>query len=176
MKKRHVTLEDCIRQHKVDVSLFTPFAIHRMRSSENATSATFTVTLHNVHGVVSDTQQLTINWSKMSDTLQQPPIQPHIISEWAACGIACAVVNVYTDLIVANVAQLGESFDYWLRDDVSEYGLEVSGMMSGSLTKRHRAKVRQLMANPLQVAGYVCVVGFHQKHIYFSYHTSKLEA
>jgi hypothetical protein len=44
------------------------------------------------------------------------------VTEWAACGVACAVLGVYTRLRVRAVAADGDRFDYWVGDGEEEYG------------------------------------------------------
>ena len=91
------------------------------------------------------------------------------MTEWAAVGIACALVPAYTGLRILQVTQAGDGFDYWVGDDRWEYALEVSGTIEGSLTGRHAAKVRQLQGNPYGVDGYVAVTRFASLEAIFSF-------
>src|SRR5713101_2292055 len=63
------------------------------------------------------------------------------ITEWAACGAACAVVWRYAGLRVREVAADGDRFDYWVDDGAREFGLEVSGTTTDDVETRHRTKV-----------------------------------
>jgi hypothetical protein len=103
-----------------------------------------------------------------------PPIQAHIITEWAACGIALALVPLYIPYRVLEVAQSGERFDYWLGEAVRAFGLEVSGTIQGDLDARMQIKRRQLKRNPYRSAGYVCVVGFEQQQVRLSFYQDEV--
>ena len=94
----------------------------------------------------------------MADTpvLASPPVQETVITEWAACGIACAVLPFYTQLQLVKVTESGDRFDYWVGDGQQLYGLEVSGVVQGSLTCRQRTKTRQLLDNPCCRSGAAC--------------------
>jgi hypothetical protein len=48
--------------------------------------------------------------------------------------------------------------------------LEVSGVTTGDIEARHRAKVRQWRDNPYGVDGYVIVAGFASREAVFSFH------
>jgi len=94
------------------------------------------------------------------------------MTEWAACGIACAVLWHYTEQRVLTAAKKGERFDYWIGDDAAEKGMEVSGTLSDDadeMWERHRQKRRQLLSYPSD-GGYVVIVGFARHEIIFSYH------
>ncbi len=99
-------------------------------------------------------------------------MQGKVVTEWAACGIACIVVPFYTGLQVLSVAAEGDRFDYWIGDADQEFGLEVNGTMAESqndLEARHRSKVQQLQENPYGVSGYVAVAGFAARQVIFSF-------
>jgi hypothetical protein len=104
---------------------------------------------------------------------QSPGVQERTVTEWAACGVACAVLSEYTNLHVGAVAQEGDRFDYWVVEGEAEFGLEISGTMTESeeeFAARHRIKVRQSLENPYGVDGYVIVVGFVLQRVLFSFH------
>jgi hypothetical protein len=92
------------------------------------------------------------------------------ITEWAACGVACAVLARYTSMRICAVTGDGDRFDYWVRDGDQEYGLEVSGTITDDLETRLRLKIRQLCTNPYGVDGYVIIVGFSTNEVIFSFH------
>lgn len=119
--------------------------------------------------------ELALFWDPSSDTLTNPPIQEHTLTEWAACGIALALVPLYTTYRVLEVAQMGERFDYWLGHDVRSVGLEISGTMEGDLATRTDVKRRQIQSNPYNSAGYICVVGFEKQEVRLSYYHKELE-
>ena len=97
-------------------------------------------------------------------------LQRHIITEWAACGLACVVVPLYTNWKVLQVTQVGDSFDYWVGNEQYEFGLEISGTIGEEIEQRHRLKVKQLRQNRHNVAGYVSVTSFGLSRSIFSFH------
>jgi hypothetical protein len=97
-------------------------------------------------------------------------LQGHIVTEWAAVGIACVLVPLYASLQVLQVTQAGDGFDYWVGDAEREYALEVSGTVADSLASRHAAKVRQWQKNPYGVDGYVAVTRFASLESILSFH------
>ena len=112
----------------------------------------------------------------MSVPTQPLGVPERVITEWAACGIACVLIALYAGLTVREVAADGDRFDYWVDDGQYEYGLEVSGTIGGDLEARHRAKVRQLCHNPYGIDGYVVVVNFVTRNIILSFHRCQEES
>ena len=92
------------------------------------------------------------------------------MTEWAACGVACAIMSLYAKLRLRSVAADGDRFDYWVGDGQHEYALEVSGTITDDIEARHRIKVRQLLENPFGVDGFVVVVGFATRSAILSFH------
>jgi len=169
-------LEDIDQTHRIGAALFVPFTILRLRGETEETGAILTVELRHI-GDDSQTQRtLHLAWSPESVPTQPLGIPERVITEWAACGIACVTVALYTELIVREVAANGERFDYWVDDGQYEYGLEVSGTVGGDLETRHRAKVRQLCDNPYGVDGYVVVVSFATRYVIMSFHRCQEES
>jgi hypothetical protein len=163
-------LENIARDHPVAVGMFVPFAIERLRGDGDDTEATLSVSLRDL-GFTGEVQRvLRLVWSPTSVSLRPLAVQPHTLTEWAAIAIACAVVSHYGGLRVQEVAAYGDRFDTWVTDGEREYGLEVSGTTTEEVETRHRAKVRQLLANPFGVDGYVVVVGFATRTAVFSFH------
>jgi hypothetical protein len=64
----------------------------------------------------------------------------------------------------------GDRFDYWVRHETQEFGLEISGTLATDLEARHREKIQQLQTNPYGSDGYVVVVGFTMRRVFFSFH------
>jgi hypothetical protein len=162
-------LEDIDRTHRVGAALFIPFTILRLRGDVETTEATLTVTLRNMGGPSEIHHTLHLSWLPESVPTQSLGVPERVITEWAACGMACVVVALYAGLTVREVAADGDHFDYWVDDGQYEYGLEVSGTMGTDLDTRHRAKVRQLCDNPYGVDGYVVVASFASRHIILSF-------
>jgi hypothetical protein len=168
-------LEDIQSHNVIQAELFTPFTIARLQPLAVATQAVIlNVQLKNIGEPSTRHRTLRLVWSTESP-ITVPPMQEHIVTEWAAVGIACVVIPLYTGLQVRQVTQIGDSFDYWVGDEKREYALEVSGTVQGNLRARHNAKVRQLQRNPYEVAGYVVVVRFASRECILSFHHSHKE-
>lgn len=110
----------------------------------------------------------------MHENLRNIPEAPHwekecTVREWTACGVACAVMSLYTGLHMREVRRDGDHFDYWVENRRRGCGLEVSGTMMDDVETRHRVKVRQLCENPYDVDGYVVVVGFATHEVISSF-------
>jgi hypothetical protein len=100
------------------------------------------------------------------------------MTEWAACGIARAVLWHYTGQRVLYSAEKGQGFDYRVGNDTEEKGFEISGTRSeeaGEMLDRLREKRGQLFSS-LPVGGYVVIVGFARRALIFSYHAPEEEA
>jgi hypothetical protein len=165
-------LEESLADHHIGAGIFMPFVIIRLRE-EAANQSTLSVVLRNVDNVEERQRTIRLVWNTSSVPTLPAGVQEHTITEWAACGVACAILSLYTGLRVRSVAEVGDRFDYWVGDGEYEYGLEVSGTMAESeeeLEGRHRVKVRQLLENPYGVDGYVIVVGFTMRQIILSFH------
>jgi hypothetical protein len=135
--------------------------------------AVIELTLQNIVHEELTIRQLHFTWSPMSEARRVPPVQDHIITEWAACGMACALVPLVTNFRVLQVTQMGDSFDYWIGDEQQEFGLEISGTLTNELETRHRSKIRQLLSNKRRVAGFVSVTSFGNGRSIFSFHVQK---
>lgn len=162
-------LEDIIRDHPLDVGVFVPFAIARLRGEADATEAMLTVSIRHVGGAGETQRRLRLWWSGDSAPTQPLSVQERAVTEWAACGVACAILAAYTRLRLREVALSGDRFDYWVDEGGQEFGLEVSGTVTDEVEARHRVKVRQLRDNPYGVDGYVIVVGFATGEVIFSF-------
>jgi hypothetical protein len=154
--------------HQVGAALFVPCMIRRLGRETGATETTLTVELRNIGDGSQKQRTLHLLWSPDSMPTSSLGVPERVITEWAACGVACVVVALYAGLTIRAVAANGDRFDYWVDDGAYEYGLEVSGTMGAALDTRHRAKVRQLCDNPYGVDGYVVVVSFTTHHVIMS--------
>lgn len=162
-------LEEIARIHRIDARMFIPFVIARLSEGKEVTSASLNVKLRDV-GANGETQRrLELVWSKDSTPTQSLGVPERTVTEWAACGVACAALARYTLLRLRSVTANGDRFDYWVDDGLREYGLEVSGTIADDLEARHRVKVRQLRDNPYGVDGFVIVVGFGIREVIFSF-------
>lgn len=98
-------------------------------------------------------QGLKADFQQASNTYQEP-----VITEFATLGVACILVTERTGLQITEVTRRGDKADYWLGD--REFLLEVSGQQSGSLDTLCSEKADQLLANPFDKSGYVCVASY----------------
>jgi hypothetical protein len=162
-------LDEVAHCHAIDAAMFVPFTIMRLRGDTEAAEAILTVNLRDVIEPGTQHRRLRLRWSAASALKKLPGVQEHTITEWAALGVACAVVWRYAGLHIREVAGRGDRFDYWVADGEREYGLEVSGTAMEELETRHRAKILQLRENPFAVDGYVVVVGFTTQQVIFSF-------
>ncbi len=156
----------------IDVEVFIPFVHYRLHTLSDEHAAILSVSFNNLPHMKQ--KRLRFTWDEATPKLRYPPVQSSVITEWAACGIACAVLPLYTNLQFARVTERGERFDYWLSDGKELFGLEISGTLSGSLTTRKRIKRQQLQSNPDKVTGYVCVVHFEKAAVHLSFHGAKV--
>jgi hypothetical protein len=166
----HYALESIARDHPIGAAVFIPFAVARLRGETEASEAALTVRLRGIGSADETICVLRLSWSAESVPERPPAVQERTVTEWAACGVACAVVSLYAGLTVREVTVTGDRFDYWVSDGEQEYGLEVSGTMTEDIETRHSAKVQQLRDNPYGVDGYVVVVGFATREVIFSFH------
>jgi hypothetical protein len=168
-------LEALLAQSALDASLFLPFTLFRLRPYAINQQVTLAVSLYEATGETPQTHELQLSWVSTSDRLITPPMPQNGLTEWAACGIALALVPVYTPYCVLEVAQMGERFDYWLGHQIRAVGLEISGTIEGDLATRTKLKQQQLRRNPYQSAGYVCVVGFERQQVRLSFYQEESE-
>ena len=162
--------EIAILHPTVDTHLFVPFVQHRLQELTDTNTVTLSVTLAGIPSQQDQLRKLRITWDETTEKLRYPPVQASIITEWAACGIACAVLPVYTDFRLSCVTMRGERFDYWLDDGKNFCGLEISGLLHGDIKARKQIKQKQLQSNPHRVAGYVCIVHFGKTAVHLSFH------
>lgn len=163
-------LENIANDHNIGAEIFIPFVVARLKEDANQTEVVLTVKLRNINNSDSE-RSLRFCWSAENRPTQPIAVQERVVTEWAACGVACAIVASYTSVHINQVAVEGDRFDYWLSDGEQEYGLEISGTMTDELNSRHSIKVRQLRDNPHEVDGYVVVVGFSTKEAIISFNS-----
>lgn len=172
--KRICILTEALEPHPIGATIFAPFVATGLGGTPDAGTQTteFAVTLENIGTAGTRTHRLSLQWQGATALPQPYSIQEYVITEWAACGIACAVLWHYTELRVIDTAKRGQGFDYWVKGETQEQGLEVSGILSedaGEMQRRHREKREQLFSS-LMVGGYVVIVGLARREIIVSYH------
>lgn len=153
-------LEQITADHPIYVGGFIPFAIERLRGRADSTEATLDVHLVDIVGPGEVIRRLRLTWSASSMPAGALAVQERVKTEWAACGVALALLSRYTVCRAHYVAREGNRFDYWVKDSAVQYALEVSGTMTKGVRRRHREKQQQLRGNPFGVGGFVVVVGF----------------
>ncbi len=113
-----VAIEEAMAQNVIETRWFLPFTIHRLQPVAINRIVTFELVLQNVLDEPLTIQPLRLTWSLTSENIRVPPVQEHIITEWAACGIACVIVPLVTKFQILQVTQSGDSFDYWVGDNI----------------------------------------------------------
>jgi hypothetical protein len=110
--------------------------------------------------VAEDT--LSLSWKGLNDDYGQAinTYQDPVITEFATLGLACILLTKRTGLQITEVTMRGDRADYWLGD--RELLLEVSGLQHGQLDSLCDEKATQLLDNPYDKPGYVCVVVYEQ--------------
>jgi hypothetical protein len=165
-----LSLNHALQNHAIDARWFLPFTVYRLHPYAQSRQAVVIVTLQNILPGLKVSKRLLLTWNEDTPLLSVPPVQETVVTEWAACGIACAVLPLYTRFHLVKITESGDRFDYWVGDGRQLYGLEVSGILRGETTSRKRIKERQLLANPFGVGGYVCIVHFSEQSVHLSFH------
>jgi hypothetical protein len=155
-------LEDIARAHNIHAGVYIPFVIARLAKSNQQREVLLDVTLRNLGDTREEQRVMRLCWSIASIPALPLAISERTQTEWAACGVACAVLARYTSFYINRMANDGDRFDFWVREGKTACGLEVSGTTAtiDELEYRSRLKARQLRANPYGVAGYVIVTNF----------------
>ena len=162
--KRVCLLAEALQAQAIDATVFEPFVIAGLGGTPDSAVQTteFTVTLHNIGKAGTRTHQLRIKWQGANALQGSSPMQERVVTEWAACGIACAILWHHTGFRVREAAREGEGFDYWVGEGLELSGMEVSGTFApevSEMQRRHREKQAQLFSE-LSVGGYVAIIGF----------------
>jgi hypothetical protein len=112
-------------------------------------------------GYVKLEQHLRLSWHGLGDDLERciRTYQGPVITEFAALGMACVLVN-QAGLTISEVCRRGEVVDYWLNG--RQFLLEVSGEVDGTLPLLCKKKAKQLQKNPFGKSGFVCVTVFRR--------------
>ena len=164
-------LETIGELHAVAADIFLPFAIVRLRDSLHATEAQLAVELRDVPGQKAGVRQLrNCDWEAQSIPLLPLGIQPNPLTEWAALGVAAAVIWQYAGLRLHSVADSGDRLDYWVMRGEEEFGLEVSGTTTDDVDARHRAKVGAVAGQSVPIGWLCCCRGFAAPRVLFSFH------
>jgi hypothetical protein len=163
-------LETIGELHPVAAHVFVPFAVTRLQLSPEDTEAVLAVDLRGIEEHDTEDRPLRLFWEGNSIPTRPLAVGDQSLTEWAALGVACAVIWHFAGLRLHAVAALGDRVDYWVTRDNLEFGLEISGTRTADLEARHQEKIQQLLANPYGSDGYVVVVGFAARRVIFSFH------
>lgn len=164
-------LEEALRLHAIDATVFAPFVIARLRAAAEDTETELLVRMKEENAPQERFQRVRLQWDPGSAFLNLPAVQERVLTEWAALGLACALLPQLLGVRIVSVAVEGERFDYRVSDGVTEWGLEISGMMTedeGEVRERLRLKIRQLHDNPYGMPGYVVVAAFVRRETLIS--------
>ena len=101
---------------------------------------------------------------------------PQEATEWGACGIACALIEKVSSLVITKRSRKGTGFDYWLGNAIQDDSripllfqdvarLEVSGILNDErmsvIDRRVKDKTRQIeRGKHSSLPAYVIVVEF----------------
>jgi hypothetical protein len=164
-------LETIGELHLIATRLFVPFVVARLQQHPEDTEAILAIELRGIQDPSTEVRQLRLFWER--DSIPQLPlaVQAHTLTEWAALGVACAVIWHFAGLRLHAVAALGDRIDYWVKRETQEFALEISGTRAADLEPLHQEKTQQLLANPYGADGYVVVVAFAERRVIFSFHT-----
>jgi hypothetical protein len=113
---------------------------------------------------------LRLRWDSEQARYLPEGVPERTVTELAACGLALVLCTAWLSAQVEYLGHLGDRFDYWVSQEGSWYGLEVSGIRWGEnaeLRHRYREKQNQLRENPYGVSGYIVVVGFSSQTLLF---------
>lgn len=105
--------------------------------------------------------QLDLHWSGLKEDFERclNTYQEGRITEYAALGLACILVERRSNLEITEVTRRGDKVDYWLGS--RELLLEVSGAQECDIERLCSEKAEgQLLPNPFRKSGYVCVADF----------------
>lgn len=163
-------LETISEIHPLATEVFIPFVVARLQEHPEDREANLALELHDISGTATKELPLRLYWEAASISKLPLAIPDNSLTEWAALGIACAVIWEYAGLRLHAVAAAGDRFDYWVMQEMQEFALEVSGTTGGNLEDRHREKISQLLDNPYGIDGYVVVVGFKTRRVILSFH------
>jgi len=108
-------------------------------------------------------QSLNLSWTGLKEDFEQAinTYQEPVITEFATLGLACILVERRTGLEITEVTRRGEKADYWLGD--KQMLLEVSGQQAGDIDGLCSEKAGQLLDNPFNKPGYVCVATYDKR-------------
>ena len=121
-------LDDIVPDNQIYAVFFIPFVLVRLfTTAPDKNEIRLSIILCDI-GSSGERQRILLLLRLQSIlTIDLLPIQSKVVTEFAACGIAYALVPLYARLRVLFTAQEGDRFDYWVGNHERQWGLEVSG-------------------------------------------------
>lgn len=109
-----------------------------------------------------DENELHLEWEGLDEDFKKclNTYQDPVITELATIGLACILLKVHSEREITEVTRRGEKADYWLGD--REEMLEVSGQQDGNIGDLCETKSGQLLENPFDKPGFVCVAVYNE--------------
>jgi hypothetical protein len=80
------------------------------------------VELRDIGAVGSATRHMRLRWDAARALALPPGVAETTITEWAALGVACAVIWHYGGLRLSAVSLDGDRFDYWVDREGRRWG------------------------------------------------------
>lgn len=111
--------------------------------------------------LVTNESEINLSWSELKSDFERcvNTYQESVLTEFATLGLACILVHHRANNEITEVTRRGEKVDYWLGD--KELLLEVSGRIDCDIDNLCETKAKgQLLQNPFNKDGYVCVANF----------------
>jgi hypothetical protein len=101
-------LENIALDHLIGVGIFIPFVIARLAENAQQTEALLTIRLRNSTDQTETEHRLRLTWSLDNLAARSLGVSERVITEWAACGVACVVLARYTSFAskLANYARI----------------------------------------------------------------------
>jgi hypothetical protein len=91
-------LEDIAHAHQINAGVYIPFVIARLTKNNPQRDALLNVILRNLDNTQETQRVMRLRWSTASIPALPLAIPERTQTEWAACGVACAVLARYTSL------------------------------------------------------------------------------
>ena len=116
------------------------------------------------------TGTLDVSWQGIDDDYRRcvNTYQDPVLTELATLGLSCMLIQHRAGGEITEVCRRGDKVDYWIGE--KEYLLEVSGQKSGNLDILRDNKASQLLSNPFETSGYVCVANYANRTAYLWYY------
>jgi hypothetical protein len=101
-------LETISELHPVAAHLFVPFAVTRLQERPDDTEAALAVSLSGIDETTTEVRpQLRLFWERNSIPTLPLAVQDQPVTDWAALGVACAVIWHFAGLRLHAVAAQG---------------------------------------------------------------------